>query len=69
MTDLFLTLLSDVTSDYANNEANQFKVKQSHSLYLLGSGWKVSIPYAMLPKMSLIQRLTKSMSQFDRTLV
>ena len=52
MTDLFLTLLSDVTSDYANNETNPFKVKLSPSLYLPGSGWKVSIAYAMLPKIS-----------------
>ena len=55
MTDLFLTLLSDVTSDYANNETNQFKVKLSPSLYLPGSGWKVSIAYAMLPKISLFK--------------
>ena len=55
MTDLFLTLLSDVTSDYANNEANQFKVKRSPSLYLPGSGWKVSIAYAMLRKISLFK--------------
>lgn len=55
MTDLFLTLLCDVTSDYVNNEANQFKVKISPSLYLPGSGWKVSIAYAMLPKISLFK--------------
>ena len=56
MTDRFLTLLSDVTSDYANN---QFKVKLSLSLYLPGSGWKVSIAYAILPKMSLFKDLFK----------
>ena len=56
MTDLFLTLLSDVTSDYANK---QFKVKLSLSLYLPGSGWKVSIAYAILPKMSLFKDLFK----------
>ena len=59
MTDLFLTLLSDVTCDYADNEANQFKVKLSLSLYLPGSGWKVSIAYAILPKMSLFKDLFK----------
>ena len=56
MTDLFLTLLSDVTSDYANN---QFQVKLSLSLYLPGSGWKVSIAYAILPKISFFKELFK----------
>ena len=57
MTDVSLTLLSNVTSDYANNKANQFKVKLSPSLFLPESGWKVSI--AILPKMSLFKDLFK----------
>ena len=48
MADVYLTLVSDVTSDYANNEANHFKVTLSPSLFLPGSGWKVSIAYAIL---------------------
>lgn len=49
MSDVYLTLLSDVSSDYANIEASHFKVKLAPSLYLQGTGWKVSIAYAMLP--------------------
>ena len=55
MTDLFLTLLSDITSDYTNNETNQFKVKLSPSLYLPGSGWKVSICLCHVTQNFLIQ--------------
>ena len=55
MSDVSLTLLRDVTSDYANNKANQFKVKLSPSLFLPGSGWEVSI--AIVPKMSLFKDL------------
>ena len=57
MSDVFLTLLSDVTSDYTNNEGNQFKVKLNPSLMLPGTRWKVSIAYAVLPKMSLFRQL------------
>ena len=57
MSVVFLTLLSDVTSDYANNEGNQFKVKLNPSLMLPGTRWKVSIAYAVLPKMSLFRHL------------
>lgn len=32
MADVYLTVVSDVTSTYANNEANHFKVKLSQSL-------------------------------------
>ena len=53
MSNIYLTLLSDVTSDYANNVANQFKIKPS--LTLSGTGWKVSIASAILPKMSLFK--------------
>lgn len=57
MSDVSLTLLIDVTSDYANNEANQFKVKLKPRLMLPGTGLKVSIAYAVLPKMSLFKEL------------
>ena len=57
MSDVSLTLLSDVTSDYANNKENQFKFKLSPSLFLPGSGWEVSI--AIFPKMSLFKDLFK----------
>ena len=52
---MYLTLVSDVTSDYASNVANKFKVKTG--LRLHGEGWKVSIVSAMLPKMALFKDL------------
>ena len=57
MSNVHLTLLSDVTSDYANNEANHFKVKLNPSLKLPESGWKVAIAYAVLPKMAVFKHL------------
>jgi len=55
MSTIYLTLVSDVTSDYASNVANQFKVKPN--LRLHGEGWKVSIASAILPKMTLFKNL------------
>ena len=55
MSNVYLTLLSDVTSDYSSNVANTFKVKPK--LRLPGAGWKVSIVSAILPKMSLFKEL------------
>ena len=53
MKDIYLTLVSDVTSDYSGNVANKFKIKPK--LRLPGEGWKVSIQSAILPKMSLFK--------------
>jgi len=55
MSNIYLTLVSDVTKDYASNVVNQFKVKPN--LRLHGEGWKVSIASAMLPKMSSFKPL------------
>ena len=44
MSNIYLTLVSEVTSDYASNVANEFKVKPN--LRLHGEGWKVSIASA-----------------------
>ena len=53
MSNIYLTLVSDVTSDYASTVANQFKVKPG--LRISGTRWKVSIASAILPKMSLFK--------------
>lgn len=55
MSNVYLTLVSDVTSDYNSNVANLFKVKSK--LRLHGEGWKVSIVSAILPKMALFKDL------------
>ena len=55
MWHVYLTLVSDVTSDYSSNVANKFKVKPG--LRLPGDGWKVSIVSAILPKMALFKDL------------
>ena len=55
MSNIYLTLVSDVTSDYASNVANQFEVKLG--LRLSGTRWKVSIASAILPKMALFKDL------------
>ena len=49
MSNIYVTLVSDVTKSYAGNVVNQFKVKPQ--LMLPGEGWKVSIASAILPKM------------------
>ena len=58
MSDVYLTLVSDVTSDYSGNVANKFKVKPQ--LRLPGEGWKVSIQSAIVPKMGLFHDLQKT---------
>lgn len=60
MSDVYLTLLSDPTSEYAQNVGNHFKVRLSKSLVLPGQGWQVSIATAILPKMSLLKDLQSS---------
>ena len=55
MKDVYLTLVSDVTSDYSGNVANKFKVKSK--LRLPGEGWKVSIQSAILPRMCLFKEM------------
>ena len=55
MSNVYLTLVSDVTSDYGGNVANKFKVKPQ--LRLPGEGWKVSIVSALLPKIALFKEL------------
>lgn len=55
MSNVYLTLVSDVTSDYGSNVANKFKVKPQ--LRLPGEGWKVSIVSAILPRMALFKEL------------
>ena len=55
MSNVYLTLVRDVTQKYPSNVANQFKVKPQ--LRLHGEGWKVSIVSAILPKMSLFKDL------------
>ena len=55
MSNVYLTLVSDVTSDYGSNVANKFKVKPQ--LRLPGEGWKVSIVSAILPRMALFKDL------------
>ena len=55
MSNVYLTLVSDVSADYAGNVANKFKVKPQ--LRLHGEGWKVSIGSAILPKMALLKNL------------
>ena len=50
MSSIYVTLVSDVTKNYASNVANQFKVKPQ--LMLPGQGWKASIASAILPKMA-----------------
>ena len=55
MSNVYLTLVSDVTKNYKSNVANQFKVKTQ--LRLHGKGWKVSVAGAILPPMSLFPDL------------
>ena len=55
MSNVYLTLVSDVTSDYSGNVANKFKVKPG--IRLPGQGWQVSIASAILPKMALFKEL------------
>ena len=55
MSNVYLTLVSDVTSDYSGNVANKFKVKPQ--LRLSGEGWKVSIVSAIVPRMALFKEL------------
>ena len=55
MSNVYLTLVSDVTKNYKSNVANQFKVKPQ--LRLHGEGWKVSVAGAILPPMSLFKDL------------
>ena len=55
MSNVYLTLVSDVTKDYSSNVANKFKVKLG--LRLPGEGWKVSIVSAIVPKMALFKDL------------
>ena len=55
MSNIYLTLVSDVTQNYASHVANQVKVRPG--LRLHGEGWKVSIASAILPKMSLFKDL------------
>lgn len=69
MSNVYLTLVSDVTSDYASNVANKFKVKSK--LRLPGEGWKVSIVSAVLPKMALFKNLqseTKNLMELWHTI-
>ena len=51
MSNIYLTLVSDVTKKYTSNVANQFKVKPQ--LRLPGQRWKVSVAGAILPKIEL----------------
>ena len=60
MKDVYVTLVSDVTSDYSANVANHFKIKPE--LRLPGEGWKVSIQSAILPRMTLFKDLQKETS-------
>ena len=65
MSNVYLTLVSDVSADYAGNVANKFKVKPQ--LRLHGEGWKVSVVSAILPKMALFKNLqseTKNLMEF-----
>ena len=65
MSNVYLTLVSDVSADYAGNVANKFKVNPQ--LRLHGEGWKVSIVSAILPKMALFKELqseTKNLMEF-----
>ena len=65
MSNVYLTLVSDVTQKYPSNVAHQFKVKPQ--LRLHGEGWKVSIGSAILPKMALFKALqseTKNLIEF-----
>ena len=55
MSHIYLTLVSDVTKKYIGNVGNQFTMKPN--LRLHGTGWKVSIATAILPKMSLFKSL------------
>ena len=55
MSNVYVTLVSDVTADYSGNVANTFKVKPQ--LRLPGEGWKVSIVSAILPRMALFKEL------------
>ena len=57
MSNVYVTLVSDVTSDYGSNVANKFKVKPQ--LRLPGEGWKVAIQSAILPRMALFKDLKK----------
>ena len=45
MSNIYLTLVSDVTKKYTSNVANQFKVKPQ--LRLPREGWKVSVAGAI----------------------
>ena len=55
MSNIYLTLASDVIKKYTSNVANQFKAKPQ--LRLPGEGWKVSVAGAILPKMPLFKEL------------
>ena len=64
MSNIYLTLVSDVTKKYTSNVANQFKVKPQ--LRIPGEGWKVSVAGAILPKNAFVQRITKCEHKFNR---
>ena len=55
--EFYSTFVSDVTTKYTQNKAWKFTVKPN--LRLPGPGWKVSIAYAILPKMALFPSLQK----------
>ena len=55
MSNVYVTVVSDVTSHYSGNVANKFKMKPQ--LRLPGDGWKVAIHSAVLPKMALFKDL------------
>ena len=55
MSNVYLTLVSDVTAEHGSNVANKFKVKPQ--LRLPREGWKVSIFSAILPRMALFKEL------------
>ena len=63
MKDVYLTLVSDVTSDYSANVGNKFKIKPK--LRLAGEGWKVSMQSAILPRMALFSDSLKQENRFS----
>ena len=56
--EFYSTFVSDVTTQYKQNKAWKFTVKPN--LRLPGPGWKVSIAYALLPKMALFPSFQKT---------
>ena len=64
MSNIYLTLVSDVTKKYTSNVANQFKVKPQ--LRLPGGRMESVSGWSYFTKNAFVQRITKCERKFNR---